>query len=433
MKCHKCGLDYNEKARFCENCGNKLEIDKFICGKCGNECDLNSLFCANCGNSLKRATPATSESNQIESINQDNIQINKSPKNKKKKIVTIIGSILCSILILISVFYELVFVFEIGELYYPTTIIMPLITSASFIISGIVGIIACVKYKKKILVSAVCLFLIALVLYPTSKFVNQSITRSDGAPKNEAEEVIEEYKDECIIVPYDDLKDNPDEYQDKHVKYIGQVVQVINNSNSYSEYLIDISKTYYGYEDTVYVTFPHYSDKNIDLSEDNIVIFYGYSDGLYSYENAYGNDCTVPKITARYLEFEKSYETQLKYLDDECILVTYDDLKLLANTPLTKDSPFIRIKGKITNENYLDDHIVFMVDVSETEEKIMGVVYDGNEYIKVDNTVEYTFYGVAMTNITTGENSESIPTMTAYKIGWIKKRSTLLQQDRAYE
>jgi class 3 adenylate cyclase/tetratricopeptide (TPR) repeat protein len=51
MKCPKCQFDNPEGAKFCNECGNKLEI---TCSKCGKANPLGSNFCNSCGQDLKQ-------------------------------------------------------------------------------------------------------------------------------------------------------------------------------------------------------------------------------------------------------------------------------------------------------------------------------------------------------------------------------------------
>ena len=49
MKCPKCQFENREGAKFCKECGNKLEI---ACPQCGNMNPLGSKFCDDCGHDL---------------------------------------------------------------------------------------------------------------------------------------------------------------------------------------------------------------------------------------------------------------------------------------------------------------------------------------------------------------------------------------------
>lgn len=51
MICKKCGQEIPAGAKFCTNCGEKIEdTSEFkICPKCGEECRKDAKFCTNCG------------------------------------------------------------------------------------------------------------------------------------------------------------------------------------------------------------------------------------------------------------------------------------------------------------------------------------------------------------------------------------------------
>ena len=51
IKCEKCGNENQDTAKFCNNCGAKLEIheDIYVCSKCGVELRGKQRFCTHCG------------------------------------------------------------------------------------------------------------------------------------------------------------------------------------------------------------------------------------------------------------------------------------------------------------------------------------------------------------------------------------------------
>ncbi|MFX0204076.1 MAG: zinc-ribbon domain-containing protein, partial [Candidatus Hodarchaeota archaeon] len=55
MKCPKCQFDNPDGAKFCSECGNKLEL---ACPECGKANPLGSKFCNECGHNLKEAKEA---------------------------------------------------------------------------------------------------------------------------------------------------------------------------------------------------------------------------------------------------------------------------------------------------------------------------------------------------------------------------------------
>ncbi|MEM3112756.1 MAG: SPFH domain-containing protein [Candidatus Anstonellales archaeon] len=54
IKCLKCGTLNSSTAKFCSNCGEKLETYPVICPNCKVENSPGSKFCANCGTSLQK-------------------------------------------------------------------------------------------------------------------------------------------------------------------------------------------------------------------------------------------------------------------------------------------------------------------------------------------------------------------------------------------
>lgn len=51
--CEKCSTPNPPEAKFCRNCGAKMQNGKIKCGKCGNEVPSDSKFCLECGQQLK--------------------------------------------------------------------------------------------------------------------------------------------------------------------------------------------------------------------------------------------------------------------------------------------------------------------------------------------------------------------------------------------
>jgi len=54
MKCPKCQQDNRETAKFCNECGQKLEI---ICAACNNVNPPGSKFCDGCGCNITLPSP----------------------------------------------------------------------------------------------------------------------------------------------------------------------------------------------------------------------------------------------------------------------------------------------------------------------------------------------------------------------------------------
>ena len=56
MRCSRCGTDARESARFCEDCGERLEIR---CPTCGAPATPGKRFCGDCGAALGETQPVS--------------------------------------------------------------------------------------------------------------------------------------------------------------------------------------------------------------------------------------------------------------------------------------------------------------------------------------------------------------------------------------
>ncbi|MCE5295976.1 MAG: SPFH domain-containing protein, partial [Euryarchaeota archaeon] len=52
--CPKCGSQNATGAKFCNDCGAKMIVERVKCPKCGNAVPSDSKFCPECGNSMQR-------------------------------------------------------------------------------------------------------------------------------------------------------------------------------------------------------------------------------------------------------------------------------------------------------------------------------------------------------------------------------------------
>jgi hypothetical protein len=71
MKCHLCGSENRDTARFCQNCGASTVPPKLRCTACDAENDSSAKFCLACGNSLPAEPLIGSGSAAIRSLKSD--------------------------------------------------------------------------------------------------------------------------------------------------------------------------------------------------------------------------------------------------------------------------------------------------------------------------------------------------------------------------
>lgn len=112
-----------------------------------------------------------------------------------------------------------------------------------------------------------------------------------------------QYKKKCQKIAYKKLARNPEKYEGKKLKYTGKIIQVMEDDD-YTAFRIDVTKGKYGiWDDTVYVEF--WGDSKKRFLEDDIVTFYGESEGLHTYETILGSSVTIPSIEAKYITLKK--------------------------------------------------------------------------------------------------------------------------------
>lgn len=132
------------------------------------------------------------------------------------------------------------------------------------------------------------------------------ITPTTTKPVQTDEEIIQTYKEECQTYNYKDIFRYAEDYKGKYVKYTGEVIQVMEDSYETKKMYIlrvDVTKTDYGYEDTVYVRyFPMENAPRI--LEDDIITIYGELDGLETYTSIMESSVTIPAITSNYVEIQ---------------------------------------------------------------------------------------------------------------------------------
>ena len=116
------------------------------------------------------------------------------------------------------------------------------------------------------------------------------------------EEKEEAYKDECESYSYEEIARDPDDYKGDKAKFTGKVVQVMQEGNTYT-LRVNITKTRWGYDDTILVYYEAQKGASRIL-EDDIVTMYGMLGGTYTYKTVMGSSLTVPLLYAKYISIE---------------------------------------------------------------------------------------------------------------------------------
>ena len=127
----------------------------------------------------------------------------------------------------------------------------------------------------------------------------QAINTEEIVPTEE--EAKEIYVAACEPYDYETIARNPDEYKFKYGKYTGEIVQVIEGADGRVDFRINITKTRWGYDDTIYVSYT-YRDGESRLLDGDIVTVYGLNSGMLSYESVLGATITIPSVVAAYID-----------------------------------------------------------------------------------------------------------------------------------
>lgn len=116
-----------------------------------------------------------------------------------------------------------------------------------------------------------------------------------------AAEIKADYKANCANYTYKEISRNPDNYKGKYAHFKGEIIQSIESGNSYT-FRVDITKTSYGWTDTIMVTYTKKEAGESRLLEDDVIDLYGMLGGTYTYETVMGNEMTIPILYAEYVE-----------------------------------------------------------------------------------------------------------------------------------
>ncbi|WKY45969.1 hypothetical protein Q5O14_07705 [Eubacteriaceae bacterium ES2] len=118
----------------------------------------------------------------------------------------------------------------------------------------------------------------------------------EESPAENARMTAEEFKANCIPVPYDELARYPDNYLNKNIVIIGKVTQVIEDGSTLQcRIAIDDD-----YDQMCFVDYSLVSSDQGRILEDDYVTFWGSYYGLLTYQTVLGANQTIPSMLAIY-------------------------------------------------------------------------------------------------------------------------------------
>lgn len=319
-------------------------------------------------------------------------------KIESNKGVKIFGIIINLCILLFSLLFGIINLSDISELHYKQTIILPAIMCLTFFLCGIIGIIASIKINKKFFVTAISLFVISILLFFACQIVNSAIIKKDAAPAAETELEIKNYKDKCEPLLYEDLVRYPEKNKGKLIAHAGEVIEIISQDDNLSEYIIESP-----IKNPIYLIYPHEKKNSIQLFENDIIIFYGESEGMYDYTDTSGTVTSLPKIQARYIvvgeeNLLNEIETQVPSEQSEedtfnnAIAITYAEIELknYLDNPKFKFTEYYnvvppsgnnksKIEGTVEDKNGVKHTFTMIIRFQDSKYKSYTV-----EYLQID-------------------------------------------------
>lgn len=142
----------------------------------------------------------------------------------------------------------------------------------------------------------------ALVYVPDNEqlkaLFNKTIAQERDYQAKLEEQKTQAYKDSCRTYEYRVLEKDADRMAGQKIYFVGQVVQIMENSGS-TTMRVGVTKKSYGWSsnDIIYVYYPG----RVTVYRDDIVYIWGEIDGLHTYTSVANYKITVPKVTAEYI------------------------------------------------------------------------------------------------------------------------------------
>lgn len=135
------------------------------------------------------------------------------------------------------------------------------------------------------------------ILSPDANTSSSNITNTAKTSSSTTTTPVEsesDYKASCKAISFKELEKNPDGHAGERVKYVGEVVQIMENYGV-SSIRMDVGSNF---GDTIYVSYPG----TTSAVEGSTITVYGVVDGSYTYTSQAGWDISLPKVSAKYIE-----------------------------------------------------------------------------------------------------------------------------------
>lgn len=250
----------------------------------------------------------------------------------------------------------------------------------------------CRRSQNKIIKWVIAIFLVILVIGLLSSNSDNSISRNSNVVLDE-EFNAEDYE---TGITYQQLARTPNDYEDKKIKFSGTVVQVAERENKViMRFAVDSNSSE--------IIFCEYEKKIVPVRilEDDEIVIYGISRGLYTYTSTLGNEITIPSAYVTKIEMQEEIkeivdnESENNETDNSTSDETEEEKKEVEEVENMFEV------GDIAETKNLKITFVSAQDYESDNQFIQPE--DGNKYIRL----EFEFENI-------GKNDEAISSM----VGW---------------
>ena len=143
--------------------------------------------------------------------------------------------------------------------------------------------------------AVVIVLVLIFIAYPLIRGYNRAAEKAENKTINK-----QEYMLSCNEYNYEDIARNPDNYQNRNAKFIGKVIQVVENKDLLT-LRVNVNANGEESSNTIYVEYTRQSGESRIL-ENDVVTVYGTLNGIKTYENVLGSKTSIPCIKAKFID-----------------------------------------------------------------------------------------------------------------------------------
>lgn len=126
------------------------------------------------------------------------------------------------------------------------------------------------------------------------------IPEEPKVPEKTPEEIKQEFISKCERFTYKDIARNPDNFNGKHMKLDGEVIQVSEGLFNSVTLRVSSRKDELGFDEDIYLINYKYSDGESKILEEDNITIWGICSGVTSYKSVLGSTITIPSVDMEY-------------------------------------------------------------------------------------------------------------------------------------